>query len=154
MKNRSINILLAEDDADDRYLINEALDESGVICQLFVVENGEELLDYLLRRGRYTDENEWPWPSLILLDLNMPRKDGREVLAEIKADSRLRSIPIVVLTTSQAEEDIVKTYSLGISGFITKPISFTGLRETMQTLGKYWLKTVELPDQKPSSETS
>lgn len=145
MNAKSINILLAEDDADDRYLINEALDESGVSCQLFIVEDGDELLDYLHRRGKYQDQQAWPTPSLILLDLNMPRLDGREALALIKASPHLRGIPIVVLTTSQAEEDVVSTYSLGVSGFITKPVSFTGLREVMETIGKYWLKTVELP---------
>lgn len=146
MNAKSINILLAEDDADDRYLINEALDESGVNCRLYIVEDGDELLDYLNRRGKYQDEGDWPTPSLILLDLNMPRLDGREALAEIKAHPKLRGIPIVVLTTSQAEEDIVQTYALGVSGFITKPVSFTGLREVMETLGKYWLRTVELPN--------
>lgn len=149
---KSINILLAEDDADDRYLINEALDESGVRCQLFIVEDGNELLDYLHRRGKYQDEQEWPRPSLILLDLNMPRLDGREALALIKANPKLRGIPIVVLTTSQAEEDVLRTYELGVSGFITKPVTFTGLRETMEALGKYWLQTVELPNRQERSE--
>jgi CheY-like chemotaxis protein len=149
---KSINILLAEDDADDRYLINEALDESGVRCQLFIVEDGNELLDYLHRRGKYQDEQEWPRPSLILLDLNMPRLDGREALALIKANPKLRGIPIVVLTTSQAEEDVLRTYELGVSGFITKPVTFTGLRETMEALGKYWLQTVELPNRHERSE--
>jgi CheY-like chemotaxis protein len=154
MNAKSINILLAEDDADDRYLINEALDESGVSCQLFIVEDGDELLDYLQRRGKYQDEQAWPQPSLILLDLNMPRLDGREALSLIKTNPELRGIPIVVLTTSRAEEDVLRTYSLGVSGFITKPVSFTGLREVMETISKYWLKTVELPNRQDRRASS
>ncbi|MCJ7702052.1 MAG: response regulator [Anaerolineales bacterium] len=138
-------ILLAEDDPDDSYLIGEALDESNLKHKLFVVENGEELLDYLYNRGKYSDQEEWPRPGLILLDLNMPRKDGREALGEIKSDPDLRRIPIVALTTSQAEEDIVSTYNWGISGYITKPMDFTTLLEVMRSLGRYWLEVVKLP---------
>lgn len=138
-------ILLAEDDPDDSYLIGEALDESNLKHKLYIVENGEELLDYLYNRGKYTDREEWPRPGLILLDLNMPRKDGREALGEIKSDPDLRRIPIVALTTSQAEEDIVSTYNWGISGYITKPMDFTALLEVMRSLGRYWLEVVKLP---------
>lgn len=138
-------ILLAEDDPDDSYLIGEALDESNLKHKLYIVENGEELLDYLYNRGKYTDQEEWPRPGLILLDLNMPRKDGREALGEIKSDPDLRRIPIVALTTSQAEEDIVSTYNWGISGYITKPMDFTALLEVMRSLGRYWLEVVKLP---------
>ncbi len=145
MNDPSVVILLAEDDPDDQYLISEALDESGMTPQLFIVEDGDELLDYLLHRGKYADSAQWPRPTLILLDLNMPRKDGREALAEIKVHPDLRRIPIVVLTTSQAEEDILRTYDLGVSGFVTKPVKFSGLLELMKSLGNYWLNTVELP---------
>jgi CheY-like chemotaxis protein len=145
MNQESVVILLAEDDPDDQYLISEACDESGAATQLYIVQDGEELLDYLNHRGRYADPAQWPRPHLILLDLNMPRKDGREALAEIKAQPELRRIPVVVLTTSQAEEDVLRTYDLGISGFITKPVKFSGLLEVMKSLSSYWLNTVELP---------
>jgi CheY-like chemotaxis protein len=145
MNPRPINVLLAEDDPDDRYLISEALDESRLNIHLYIVEDGDELLDYLYRRDKYADETQWPTPGLILLDLNMPRKDGREALVEIKADPRLRRIPVVVLTTSQAEEDIARTYDTGISGYIQKPVSFTGLLEVMNAIGLYWLQVAKLP---------
>ncbi len=145
MAAKTISILLAEDDPDDRYLIGEALEENLVTNELYIVEDGEELLDYLYQRGKYHEKGKWPRPGLILLDLNMPRKDGREVLGEIKADPDLRRIPIVVLTTSQAEDDITHTYDLGISGYITKPASFSGLLETIKAVGEYWLQIVELP---------
>lgn len=145
MNEQSIVILLAEDDPDDRYLISEAFDEGELASELFIVNDGEEMLDYLHCRGKYKDSVQWPRPNLILLDLNMPRKDGREVLAEIKAHPELRRIPVVVLTTSQAEEDILRSYDLGVSGFITKPVSFKALLEIMRSIGDYWLKIVELP---------
>lgn len=145
MNNQPVVILLAEDDPDDQYLISEAFDESGMTTQLSIVEDGDELLDYLFRRGKFTDTDKWLRPTLILLDLNMPRKDGREALAEIKAHPELRRIPVVVLTTSQAEEDILRTYDLGVSGFITKPVKFSGLLEIMKSLSSYWLNTVALP---------
>jgi CheY-like chemotaxis protein len=138
-------ILLAEDDPDDQYLINEALEENQLNTRMYVVEDGEELLDYLNRRGKYQDDQKWPMPSLILLDLNMPRKDGREALREIKADPKLRHIPVVALTTSQADDDIARTYDSGISGYITKPPSFTGLRDVMKAVDLYWLQTTRLP---------
>jgi CheY-like chemotaxis protein len=109
------------------------------------VENGVELLDYLYHKGAYEKDRPAPRPGLILLDLNMPRKDGRLALEEIKADPELRCIPIVVLTTSEADEDILGSYNLGVSGFITKPVSFEGLVEVIRTIGKYWLQVVELP---------
>jgi len=140
-----INILLADDDAEDRMLARDALEENRLANNLDCVEDGEDLLDYLHRRGKYTELAGKPLPGLILLDLNMPRKDGREALEEIKADPDLKRIPVVVLTTSKAEEDVIKTYDLGVSGFITKPVSFDGLVETMKTLAKYWFEIVELP---------
>lgn len=145
MNSRPINILLAEDDADDRYLISEALDESHTPHRLYIAENGEELMDYLYHRGKFPDSNKFPAPQLILLDLNMPLKDGREALLEIKADPALRRIPILVLTTSQAEDDVRASYDSGVSGFITKPHSFSGLVEVMQAIDSYWIKLVELP---------
>lgn len=145
MKDDLITILLAEDDPEDGYLIGEALYESRIASNVVIVEDGEELLDYLLQRGKYADPESSPRPGLILLDLNMPRKDGREALVEIKQHPHLRRIPVVVLTTSQAEEDIFRTYDIGISGYITKPASFTGLREAMKAVGNYWLQVVSIP---------
>jgi len=149
MSDETVVILLAEDDPDDRYLISEAFDETNLPVRLFIVNDGEEMLDYLKHRGKYSDSQRWPLPALIVLDLNMPRKDGREVLAETKTDPILRRIPVVVLTTSQAEEDIARAYDLGVSGFITKPVSFNALLEIMRSLGNYWLNIVELPPSTP-----
>jgi CheY-like chemotaxis protein len=142
---RPITILLADDDADDRMLAKEALDESRVANELRCVEDGEQLMDYLCRRGAFADPRSSPRPGLILLDLNMPRKDGREALKEIKGDPNLRHIPVVVLTTSKAEADIYRTYGLGVNSFITKPVTFDGLVTVMRTLGRYWFEIVELP---------
>ena len=139
---------MADDDPDDRLLTEEALSESHLLNELYFVEDGEELLDYLHQRGKYSDSQKAPRPGVILLDLNMPKKDGREALEEIKASPLLRQIPIVILTTSKAEEDIFRTYDLGASSFITKPVTFEALVEVMQTLGKYWFEIVELPPKK------
>ncbi len=140
-----ITILLADDDEEDRMLTAGALEESRVVNDLRFVEDGDELLDYLYHRGKYSDPHSSPLPGLILLDLNMPRKDGREALREIKADPDLRRIPIVVLTTSKAEEDIYRTYDLGANSFVTKPVSFEGLVNVMRDIGRYWIEIVELP---------
>lgn len=136
-------ILLAEDDLDDRLLVQEAFHESRLGNRLVFVENGEDLMDYLHQRGRYSAST--PRPGLILLDLNLPRKDGREALAEIKTDPHLRRIPVVVLTISRAEEDILSSYDIGAAGFITKPVTFEGLVEVVRMLGRYWFEIVELP---------
>ena len=141
----AITILMADDDQEDRMLAKEALEESRLANDLRFAVDGEELMDYLHRRGRFASEREHPQPGLILLDLNMPRKDGREALREIKADPDLRRIPVVVLTTSKAEEDIYKSYDLGVNSFIIKPVSFEALVETMKTLALYWFQIVELP---------
>lgn len=141
----TITLLMAEDDEEDRLLTREALSESRLANDLHFVENGEELLDYLQRRGKYAAPAPAPRPGLILLDLNMPRKDGREALREIKADPTLRAIPVIVLTTSKAEEDIMRSYDLGASSFITKPVTFEGLVDVMRTLGRYWFQIVDLP---------
>jgi two-component system response regulator len=142
---KPITILMADDDADDRQLTRDAFAESRLANDLRFVVDGEELLDYLKRRGRFADPAAAPRPGLILLDLNMPKKDGREALAEIKADPELRNIRVVVMTTSQAEEDIIRTYDLSAASFISKPVTFEGLVDVIKTLGKYWLEIVELP---------
>ena len=145
---RSITILMADDDEDDRMMAKEALEEARLINVIRFVEDGEELMDYLYHRGSYGDAKNSPRPGLILLDLNMPKKDGREALKDIKSDPDLRRIPIVVLTTSKAEEDIYRTYDLGVNSFITKPVSFESLVEIMKGLARYWFEIVELPSQK------
>ncbi|MCC9135125.1 response regulator [Pontibacter silvestris] len=145
-RNRStIIILIADDDEEDRMLVKEALEESQLTNGIQFVENGEELMDYLHNRNKFSDKEKYPTPGLILLDLNMPKKDGREALKEIKEDEHLRVIPVVVLTTSKAEEDILRTYDLGVSSFITKPVTFASLVDVMKTLSKYWFEIVELP---------
>lgn len=143
---KPIIILMADDDADDRMLVKDAFAESRLNNELHFVENGEELLDYLFRRGKFSNLKGTPYPGLILLDLNMPKKDGREALAEIKANPELRRIPIVILTTSRAEEDILRTYDLGANSFITKPVTFENLVHVVQVLGNYWVEIVELPN--------
>ena len=140
-----ITILLADDDPDDRKLTLDAFAENRLVNVLHCVEDGEELMDYLHRRGKYVNLRGEALPGLILLDLNMPRKDGREALKEIKADPNLRRIPIVVLTTSKAEEDIVRTYDLGVNSYVTKPVTFKSLVELIKILGRYWFEVVELP---------
>jgi len=145
MSSKSITILLADDDADDRMMAAEALEESRLANDVRFVEDGEELIDYLRRNGKYQAADSAPRPGLILLDLNMPKMDGREALREIKADPELRSIPVIVLTTSKAEEDIYRTYDLGVNSFITKPVNFEQLVVVMKALGKYWFEIVELP---------
>jgi len=141
-----IVILMADDDADDRMLTKDALQESRVLNELRFVEDGEELMEYLTRKGKYENADDSPRPGLILLDLNMPKKDGREALKEIKSDPNLRRIPVVIMTTSKAEEDIFRSYDFGASSFITKPVTFDRLVELMRTLGEYWVEFVELPD--------
>jgi CheY-like chemotaxis protein len=140
-----ITILLADDDPDDRQLTRDAFKENRLANALATVEDGEELLEYLHRRGKYKELQNTPLPGLILLDLNMPRKDGREALKEIKAHPEFRRIPIVVLTTSKAEEDILRTYDLGVNSYITKPVTFKSLVEIVKVLGRYWFEVVELP---------
>lgn len=148
MKAQAITILLADDDADDRMLAKEAWEESLLANELVFVQDGEELMDYLHQRGQFAHLAGNPRPGVILLDLNMPRKDGREALREIKATPQFRHIPIVVLTTSKAEEDIYRSYNLGVNSFITKPVTFERLVEVMKALGNYWFEIVELPPDK------
>ncbi|MAR90550.1 MAG: response regulator [Pseudomonadota bacterium] len=139
-----IVILLADDDKDDQLLTKDALDESRVANQLIIVDDGVELMEYLRGEGKYAEQDN-PWPGLILLDLNMPRKDGREALAEIKADPVLRRIPVVILTTSKVEEDMLNGYELGAASYLTKPVTFDGLVKLMKAVGTYWVEFVELP---------
>jgi CheY-like chemotaxis protein len=137
-------ILMADDDPDDRMLVKEAFEESRLLNPLYTVEDGEELLDYLYQKGKFSETAVRP--SLILLDLNMPRKSGIEALKEIKADPNLRTIPIIVLTTSKAEEDILKSYDLGVNSFIVKPVTFDSLVNIVKQLGSYWFELVQLPN--------
>ncbi|MBD0346048.1 MAG: response regulator [Coleofasciculus sp. Co-bin14] len=141
----AITILMADDDDDDCMLAREALAESRLANELHFVHDGEELMDYLYRRGKYAQKSNSPRPGLILLDLNMPKKDGREALQDIKSDPNLRQIPIVVLTTSKTEEDIYRSYDLGANSFIVKPVTFDSLVEVIKTIGRYWFEIVELP---------
>jgi CheY-like chemotaxis protein len=144
---KPIIILLADDDEEDRMLACDALAESRLSNDITCVTDGEDLMDYLHRRGKYAPPVEAPRPGLILLDLNMPKKDGREALREIKSDPELRQISVVVLTTSKAEEDIYSSYDSGASSFISKPVTFEGLVNVMKGLGKYWFEIVDLPRQ-------
>ena len=143
---KSIIILMADDDPDDRFLAEDALHEAHLCNEMRFVVDGEDLMDYLLRRRNYTDPENSPRPGIILLDLNMPRKDGREAIEEIKKHPDLKRIPVIVLTTSKAEEDILRTYEMGACGYITKPVSFEGLIEVMRAIGKDWFNIVELPE--------
>ena len=138
----SFTILMAEDDLDDQLLVKEAFDEVYMKNPLEFVNDGEELMDYLNQRGEYKDK---ALPGIILLDLNMPKKDGREALEEIKSNDRLRNIPILVLTTSKAEEDILKSYNLGANSYIVKPVTLQSLMEVARTVGHYWVEIVTLP---------
>ena len=144
---KPITILMADDDDEDCQLTKEAWEENKLANDLRFVRDGEELLEYLERRGRYSNPDDSPIPGIILLDLNMPKKDGREALEEIKASPDLRRIPVVVLTTSKAEEDILRSYDLGANSYITKPVTFDGLVETVQHLEQYWFAVVELPSE-------
>lgn len=148
-----IIILMADDDDDDYLLTQKALKQSKLLNTLHRVRDGEELVQYLRHEGEYADEQAYKRPGVILLDLNMPRKDGREALKEIKSDPDLNDIPVVVFTTSKAEEDIYKSYKLGVNSFITKPVTFENLVQVMQALGKYWFEIVELPKRDDSEDT-
>ena len=144
---RPITILMADDDEEDCELTRDALQDARLANQMKFVGDGQQLLDYLRRQGRYADPAvDAPRPGIILLDLNMPKRDGREALAEIKGDESLRRIPVVVLTTSNDEADVLRSYNLGVNSFITKPVTFEGLVAVMQTWSRYWLEIVELPD--------
>ncbi|MCW2983933.1 MAG: response regulator [Conexibacter sp.] len=142
----SITILMADDDEDDRVLTADALRRSRVVNDMRFVVDGDDLMKYLRGEGAYAEGGiPAPRPGLILLDLNMPKKDGREALAEIKGDPELRQIPVVVLTTSKAEEDVFRTYDLGVNSFVSKPVTFEQLVEVMTAMACYWFDLVELP---------
>lgn len=143
-KGRPITILMAEDDPDDRMLVQEAFEESRLKNELHFVEDGEQIMAYLRHEQGYNKDNA-PRPAVIMLDLNMPRKDGREVLNELKNDPKLMHIPVIVLTTSEAEEDIVRSYCSGAAGFVVKPVTFQRLVDVLRTIGDYWLEIVQLP---------
>jgi len=140
-----IVILMADDDEDDRLLTADALRISKVANELKTVGDGEELMDYLHHRGKYAPPASSPRPGLVLLDLNMPRKDGREALREIKGDPALRSIPVVILTTSESEADVQEAYDLGVNSFIAKPVTFEGLVRVLRVATEYWFTIVRLP---------
>jgi CheY-like chemotaxis protein len=141
-----ITILICDDDEDDRMLTQQALEDAHISNNLRFVSDGEQLVDYLYQRGEFGGEaGKAPRPGLILLDLNMPKMDGREALKTIKEDPTLCDIPIVVLSTSRLDQDIVRSYQLGVNSFITKPVTFSGLVDAMNVLGRYWLEIVELP---------
>lgn len=142
MTTEPITILMAEDDVGDQVLVKRAFQKARVINRLLIVNDGEELMQYIRREGRFTGARR---PDLILLDLNMPKKDGREAMKEIKDDSDLRTIPVIVLTSSAADEDIVRSYNLGANSYIQKPVTFEKMVEVIETLGKYWMGIVKLP---------
>ncbi len=139
---KMINILLVEDNPGDVRLTEEAFRESKIRNQFHAVEDGVEALDFLHQEGKYADA---PHPDVILLDLNLPRKDGREVLEEIKSDEKLQRIPVVVLTTSSAEEDIIRTYNLHANCYINKPVDLEQFLKVVQTINEFWLNIVVLP---------
>ena len=141
----AVKILIAEDDEDDRLLIKDAFEESRLRNPIEFVVDGVELMDYLHRRSNYEHLKDTPLPGLILLDLNMPRKDGRTALTEIKETPKLRNIPVTILTTSKSEEDVFRSYGLGVNSFITKPVTFDGLVEVIKVLTHYWIEIVALP---------
>lgn len=145
MIQQPISILVADDDPDDRMMIEEAFTENRIANKINFVEDGEQLLSYLRREGKFAERTNEPYPGIILLDLNMPKKDGREALRDLKADPELCRIPVIVLTTSEAEEDILRTYGLGVSSFITKPVSFEGLVDAVRVICQYWIQIVALP---------
>ena len=145
MNNMAVEVLLIEDNPEDAELTIRVLKKNNLANNLVHLQDGEEALDYLYHRGKYADPASSPRPGIILLDLNMPRKDGREALAEIKRDVKLRRIPVIILTTSKAIEDVSRSYDLGASGFITKPVSYEGLVDAARILRKYWFEVAELP---------
>ncbi|MDY6903542.1 MAG: response regulator [Thermodesulfobacteriota bacterium] len=142
---QEMTVLMADDDPDDRLLIREAFDECRIDCNLQFFDDGPALIDYLYQCVSHEGSVKASLPQLILLDLNMPRKDGREVLAEIKANDDLRVIPVIVLTTSQNEHDILLAYHTGAASYIVKPESFQSLMDFVQRLNDYWLTCVRLP---------
>jgi CheY-like chemotaxis protein len=142
---KTINILMADDDEEDCLFAKKAFDKSTIPTSISFVHDGEELIDYLKNQGNFKDKSTTVRPDLILLDLNMPRKDGREALAEIKSDPDLHNILVIILTTSKQEEDIHNTYELGANSFICKPVDFEGMVKAIHTLIDYWFNIVQIP---------
>ena len=142
---RRFNILIADDDSDDRQMIKEAFEENNFSSDFFFVEDGEDLVDYLNCKGKYSNDKTERCPDLILLDLNMPKKDGREALREIKSDPGLKSIPIIVMTTSKLKDDVVRSYNMGVNCFISKPTTYSELIEVTRSIIKYWFEVAQLP---------
>lgn len=145
MTRKPVHFLIAEDDAEDRMLLAEAFSENRLSNLVHFVENGVDLMEYLQRKNKYSDMRTYPRPGIIILDLNMPKMDGREALKELKNNPDFKEIPVVVLTTSKTEEDVIRSYGLGVNSFITKPVSFDALVNVIRDLGRYWLEVVELP---------
>jgi CheY-like chemotaxis protein len=145
MNKRPLNIMIAENDEDDRALVRFAFAECKLSNIIHFVEDGEQLLDYLYHRGAYQDTVHLARPDLILLDLEMPRMNGHEALREIKSDPQLRSIPVVIFTTSKSANDINSTYNMGANSFIIKPVTYDGLIQVMNVLAEYWAEITELP---------
>lgn len=145
IKIQMVPILMADDDEDDQMLTKDAFEEGRLSNPLFFVKDGLELLDFLRNQGAFTDKSKYPRPGLVLLDLNMPRMDGKQVLKIIKSDPDLKTIPIVILTTSQQESEIAQTYASGANSFIVKPVRFEDMVGTLRVLGEYWLSIVRLP---------
>ncbi len=144
MQMELVPILMADDDEDDRLLTKDALEESRLGNPIYFVKDGVELLDYLYKRGAYAAPADPPRPGLILLDLNMPRLDGKSALQVIKNDPNLKNIPVIVLTTSCQEMEIVQSYGLGANSYIVKPVKFEKLVEVLRVMGKYWFSIVKL----------
>lgn len=138
-------VVVAEDDEDDRLMTEEAFRENGMETKIMFVQDGVELLDYLHRRGKYIDPASSPRPALVLLDLNMPRMDGREALKQMKTDDHLRTIPVTIFTTSKAQEDVVRSYGLGVNCFVSKPVTFTGLVDAVRQISHFWFDLAEIP---------
>ena len=145
MKTKRFTILVVDDDEEDRMLTKEGIEESSLDCDLQFVEDGEQAMEYLLNKGTFKSKAKFPVPKLILLDLNMPKKDGREVLAEIKQHPVLKKIPVIVLTTSNSPDDISQMYQSGVNSFITKPVSFSGMVQAMTSIKQFWFEVVTLP---------
>jgi CheY-like chemotaxis protein len=146
MNYKSVTILMADDDPDDRMLTEDALKEARLANEIRFVENGEELIQYLRQQGKFGDKTLSPRPGIILLDLNMPKMDGREALQILKNDPELRRIPVIIMTTSKADQDILKSYDLGANSYVTKPVTFDELVEVVRGFGRYWFEIVELPE--------
>ena len=140
----TMTILIADDDPDDRMFLEQAMRQNGYNQVIRCVDDGEDLMAYLRREGKYSEQDA-PWPNLLILDLNMPRKNGFQALQEIKNDPQLRRLPVIVMTTSSADEDVIRTYNLGVNSFVTKPINFSRLVEMIGALKVYWMDTVKLP---------